>query len=83
MFNFKFTLFLKGGGPSIEHFQSLILGVPDFFKFYVAEIYRHCLERVDCAKSLTVDRTHLVLVSGKLALKNFSSEENTDTVGLV
>ena len=36
---------------------------------FVAEIYqqRHCLEKVDSAKSLTVDQTHLVLVSGYLS----------------
>ena len=37
-------------------------------KFDFAEIYwqRHCLERVDNAKSLIVDLTYLVLASGKL-----------------
>ena len=42
-----------------------------FQKFNVAEIYQqqHCLERVDSAESLIVDQTHLVPVSGKLALK--------------
>ena len=45
-----------------------ILGVPDFFKFDVADIYRerHCLERVDSAKSFISYSTNLVLVSGKL-----------------
>ena len=42
-----------------------------FQKFNVAEIYQQqpCLERVVSAESLIVDQTHLVPVSGKLALK--------------
>ena len=41
--------------------------LPNLFKLNVAEIYqqRHILERVDSEKSLIVDRTRLVLVSGK------------------
>ena len=47
----------------------LILGIPDFLKFDVAEIYRQghrCLDRVDSGKSLIVVGTHLVLVIGTL-----------------
>ena len=59
-----------------------ILVVPESFQlkiynwkiFGVAEIYRqwHCLESGQCKKSLIVDRTHLVLVSGKLVLQKES-----------
>ena len=47
----------------------LILGTPDFLKFDVAEIYRQglrCLDKVDSAKSIIVDGSHLVLVMGTL-----------------
>ena len=43
----------------------------DFFKFDVAEIYRqrYCLERMDSAKSLIIDQTHLALVTSKQVLQ--------------
>ena len=47
---------------------------PVFFNFNVTEIYwqRHLVERVDSAKSLIVDRTHLVQVSGRLVLQKIN-----------
>ena len=51
-----------------------ILGIPKFKKIDGAEIYlhRHCIERVDSAKSLIVDKNLLVVVSGKLVLQKTS-----------
>ena len=47
-------------------------------KINMAEIYgqQHCLEKVDRAKSLIIDRTHLVLDSGRLALQKEHCSEN-------